>query len=74
MTLLMTVPEVALLLRLSKGKVWELIGRGDLTSVKIDGARRVRRADLERFVEDLSDDSRTAIDGRVRSSGTSNRA
>lgn len=56
MTLLLTVPEVASLLRLSRAKVYELIARGDLVSVKIDGARRVRRVDLERYVATLGAD------------------
>lgn len=53
MTLLLTIPEVADLLRLSRAKVFEIVARGDLVSVKIDGARRVRRVDLERYVAEL---------------------
>lgn len=57
MTLLLTVAETAELLQLSRAKVYELIARGDLVSVKIDGARRVRRTDLDRFVEELGPSS-----------------
>jgi excisionase family DNA binding protein len=38
---LLTVPEVAERLRLSEAKVWILVGRGDLRSVKIDKSRRI---------------------------------
>jgi excisionase family DNA binding protein len=52
--LLYRVTEVAEALSLSRAKVYELITSGALRSVRIDGARRVRAADLEAFVQSLS--------------------
>jgi excisionase family DNA binding protein len=49
--LLYRVTDVAEALSLSRAKVYELITSGALRSVRIDGARRVRAADLEAFVE-----------------------
>ena len=44
-------------LGLSRAKVYELITSGALRSVRIDGARRVRAADLEAFVESLDSEA-----------------
>ncbi len=51
--LLMRVPEAAQYLSLSRAKVYELIKSGVLPSVRIDGARRLRPADLRAYVESL---------------------
>ena len=51
--LLLRIPEVAQRLSLSRAKVYELIGAGALTSVKIDGSRRVRATDLRAYVDSL---------------------
>lgn len=51
--LLYRVTEVAELLSMSRSKVYLLMSRGLLPSVRIDGARRVRGADLRSFVESL---------------------
>jgi excisionase family DNA binding protein len=51
--LLYRVSEAALVLSLSRAKVYELINSGALRSVRIDGARRIRAADLEAFVASL---------------------
>jgi excisionase family DNA binding protein len=51
--LLYRVTDVAEALSLSRAKVYELITSGALRSVRIDGARRIRAADLEAFVESL---------------------
>jgi len=48
--LLVTVPEAARALRVGRTKVYELIERGALQSVKIDGSRRVVAASLEAYV------------------------
>lgn len=58
--LLLKVPEVAGLLRLSRAKVYELIRSGVLPSVRIDGARRVRVTDLRAYVAGLASDDGTA--------------
>ena len=52
-TLLVTIVEASRLLSLSRSKVYELLYAGSLTSVRIGGARRVRRSDLEEFVREL---------------------
>ena len=51
--LLYRVSEVASALGLSRAKVYELINSGALRAVRIDGARRVKAADLEAFVASL---------------------
>ena len=55
--LLYRVSEVALALGLSRAKVYELISSGALRSVRIDGARRIKAADLEAFVASLSEEA-----------------
>ena len=57
MNLLLTVSQAAALLALSRAKTWELVGRGDIPSVKVDGSRRIRVTDLERYVEALESES-----------------
>jgi excisionase family DNA binding protein len=53
--LLYRVGEAATALSLSRAKVYELINSGALRSVRIDGARRIRAADLEAFVASLDE-------------------
>jgi excisionase family DNA binding protein len=53
--LLYRVGEAAAALGLSRAKVYELINSGALRSVRIDGARRIRAADLEAFVASLGE-------------------
>ena len=55
--LLYRVTDAAEALSLSRAKVYELITSGALRSVRIDGARRIRAADLEAFVESLSSEA-----------------
>jgi excisionase family DNA binding protein len=50
---LLTVEEAARSLRLGRSKTYQLISRGTLPSVQIDGSRRVRVTDLAEFVERL---------------------
>ena len=50
-TKLMTVPEVASDLRLSRSQVYALMAAGQLRSVHIGRSRRVLVADLAAFVE-----------------------
>ncbi len=50
--MLYKVGDVAGLLSLSRSKVYELIRSGVLPSVRIDGCRRVRGADLRAFVDE----------------------
>jgi excisionase family DNA binding protein len=55
--LLYRVNEAAVALGLSKAKVYELINSGVLEAVRIDGARRIKAADLEAFVASLGKDA-----------------
>jgi excisionase family DNA binding protein len=49
--LLYRVPEVAVFLNIGRSKVYELLGSGDLPSVKIDRTRLVRGSDLRQYVD-----------------------
>jgi excisionase family DNA binding protein len=51
------ISEAAVALGLSKAKVYELINSGAIEAVRIDGARRIRAADLEAFVASLGKDA-----------------
>lgn len=51
--LLYRISEVAYYLSLSRSKTYELVRVGHLPSVRVDGVRRVRGADVLAFVEDL---------------------
>jgi excisionase family DNA binding protein len=51
--LLYRVPEVAVILNISRSKVYELFSSGDLESVKIDRSRLVRSSDLHAYVDGL---------------------
>jgi excisionase family DNA binding protein len=51
--MLLTVPEVAAEIRLGITTTNRLIREGRLKSVKIDGSRRIRRADLDKYVAAL---------------------
>jgi excisionase family DNA binding protein len=55
--LLYRVSEAAAALGLSRAKVYELINSGVLRSVRIDGARRIKAADLEAYVASLGEDA-----------------
>jgi excisionase family DNA binding protein len=44
-------------LGLSRAKVYELINSGAILAVRIDGARRIRAADLAAYVASLSDEA-----------------
>ena len=50
--LLYRVPEVAVILNISRSRS-ELLGSGDLPSVKIDRTRLIRHSDLRQYVESL---------------------
>lgn len=49
--LLLTVEQTAERLGLSRATVFDLIKRNEIASVRVGAARRIIRADLERFVE-----------------------
>lgn len=51
--LLYRVRDAAAMLGLGPSKTWELIARGELESVKIDGARRVPHEAIVSYVRHL---------------------
>ncbi len=53
--LLLTVPEAAKALAISRSKLYELIAAGLVRSVRIDGSRRVPVGALETYVAHLLD-------------------
>ena len=55
--LLLTVKETAWILQISRSTVYELIYAGVLLSVKIGTCRRIRRSDLENYVQGLAANS-----------------
>ena len=57
--LLLTVPETAGLLGISRSKAYELIATGELHSVRIGTCRRVPRQALTGYVDRLSAKSET---------------
>ena len=54
MVQLLTIPQVAAALAISRSKVYTYIGSGELASIRIGGSRRVASYELERFVNELS--------------------
>ena len=53
--LLLTVPEAAAALAISRSKLYELLADGLVRSVRIDGSRRVPVEALETYVAGLLD-------------------
>lgn len=53
--LLLTVPEAAASLAISRSKLYELFAAGLIRSVRIDGSRRVPVEALETYVASLLD-------------------
>jgi excisionase family DNA binding protein len=51
--LLLTVPDAAAALSISRSKLYELLAAGLVRSVRIDGSRRVPLRALEAYVESL---------------------
>jgi len=47
-----TVPEVADYLKLSKSKVYNLVQRGEIPSIKIGRNVRIRESDLDQWLDD----------------------
>jgi excisionase family DNA binding protein len=62
--LLLTVPEAADALAISRSKLYELIAAGLVRSVRIDGSRRVPVEALETYVATLLDQEEV-IDARA---------
>jgi len=51
--LLMTVPEAAKALAISRSKLYELLASGAIASIRIDGLRRIPLTALEEYVSSL---------------------
>ena len=51
--LLLTVPEAAKALAISRSKRYELLASGTIASVRIDGSRRIPLTALEEYVSRL---------------------
>jgi excisionase family DNA binding protein len=49
--LLLTTDEACRVLAISRSKLYELLGSGNLPSVRIGRSRRIRMRDLEEFVD-----------------------
>ncbi len=62
--LLLTVPEAAEALAISRSKLYELIAAGLVRSVRIDGSRRVPVEALQTYVAQLLD-QKEAIDAKA---------
>ncbi len=46
------VPEVAQVLRIARSRVYELIGSGEIPSIRIGRSVRVSRKELDRWLEE----------------------
>jgi excisionase family DNA binding protein len=51
---LLTPSEAAEILGIGRSKLYELIARGSIRSVKLDRCRRLRRSDVDLFIRGLS--------------------
>jgi excisionase family DNA binding protein len=58
--LLLTVPEAAEALAISRSKLYELFAAGLVRSVRIDGSRRVPIEELETYIVRLLDEEEAA--------------
>lgn len=58
--LLLTVPEAAEMLAISRSKLYELLAVGLVASVRIDGSRRIPVAALDSYVASLMGDGTAA--------------
>ena len=50
---LLTAAEAAALLGIGRSKLYELMARGAITSVKVDRCRRFRQSDVHYFISSL---------------------
>lgn len=50
---LLTAAEAASVLGIGRSKLYELMARGAITSVKVDRCRRFRQSDVNRFISSL---------------------
>lgn len=55
--LLLTVPEAAAALAISRSKLYELLAAGTIASIRIDGSRRIPVAALQAYIAALLADA-----------------
>jgi excisionase family DNA binding protein len=55
--LLLTVPEAANALAISRSKLYELLASGVLRSVRIDGSRRIPLDSLTTYIDTLMEEA-----------------
>lgn len=48
----LTVPEISVELRIARSKAYDLVASGSIPAVRIGRSLRVRRRDLERWLEE----------------------
>lgn len=59
---LLKASDIARILNISKAFAYQLMQKGDIPTVKIGGARRVRPEDLERYIqENISHGSKVGL-------------
>ncbi|GAA3519045.1 excisionase family DNA binding protein [Streptosporangium album] len=58
--LLLTVPEAAAALAVSRSKLYQLIASGAVASVRIDGSRRIPVSALQDYITGLTSAERAA--------------
>ncbi len=58
--LLLTVPEAAKALAISRSKLYQLLATGDIRSIRIDGSRRVPLDALNDYIHTLMDTEKAA--------------
>ena len=63
---LLDVGAVSALLRCSKAKVWQLLARGEIESLTIGSARRIRSSRVQAYIE-----ARGAVEARRREQAAS---
>ncbi|GAC1441359.1 MAG: hypothetical protein NVSMB55_08970 [Mycobacteriales bacterium] len=66
--LLLTIAEAAAVLRVSRAKLYELMRRGEVASVRLGGSRRIPRTALVGYIEMLTETAVT--DAAQRRQGT----
>lgn len=55
--LLLTVPEAAAALGISRSKLYELIKAGAIASLRIDGSRRIPHRSLTAYIDQLMEEA-----------------
>jgi excisionase family DNA binding protein len=59
--LLLTVPEAAEALAISRSKLYELLASGVIASIRIDGSRRIPLTALEEYISTLLAEGTAAL-------------